>query len=377
MKRSKKRLIIFISIFFFIILINSFVYNVLNGLYLSLFLGIALIAFKYFFGLEKTRFRVAKEVVIDTSVFVFIFLLLIYFLGLIIGFAKVGNYFTLGGMRDYILPMIFTSILREILRYNYMIKSGEDRALFALGVIVFTFVDITNSIYFNGFIDNIHVFKFFALNLLPALSFNIFASYTTKKAGYKSPIIYSLVIGLYTYIIPIIPDLSEYLTSIARFLLPIIILYRVMLTVKNEDDEQISREYNKKDYISLGIATLVVIILVYFSSGYFDYYAVAIATGSMSPSINRGDVVIIKKTDDIESIEVGEVLVYDYHNHLIVHRLINKIKVEDKYYFYTKGDANKDEDSYVVEQEMVIGTTNVRIPYLGLPTVWLNELREE
>ena len=369
MKRSKKRLIIFISIFFFIILFNSFVYNELIGLKLSLFLGFALFIFNLCFGLEKSRFRVTKEVVIDTSVFLFIFLLLIYLLGIVIGYAKVGNYFTLGGMRDYILPAIFTSIIREILRYNYVVKSNNDRLLMILGIVSFTFLDVTNSIYYNGFIDTVHIFKFF--------SFNIYATYAAKVSGYKSAIIYSLVIGLYTYVLPIIPDLSEYLTSLVRFLLPIIILYRIILTVKNEDDEKLTRDYNKKDYVSLALAVLITATLVYFSSGYFKYYAIAIATGSMSPTINRGDVVIIKKTTDLDSINIGDVLVYDYHNHLIVHRLTNKIKVDNKYYFYTKGDANKDEDSYAIEEDMVIGTTSIRIPYLGLPTVWLNELREE
>ena len=377
MKRSKKRLIIFISIFFFIILFNSFVYNELIWLKLSLFLGFTLFIFNLCFGLEKSRFRVTKEVVIDTSVFLFIFLLLIYLLGIVIGYAKVGNYFTLGGMRDYILPAIFTSIIREILRYNYVVKSNNDRLLMILGIVSFTFLDVTNSIYYNGFIDTVHIFKFFSLNLLPALSFNIYATYAAKVSGYRSAIIYSLVIGLYTYVLPIIPDLSEYLTSLVRFLLPIIILYRIILTVKNEDDEKLTRDYNKKDYMSLALAVLITATLVYFSSGYFKYYAIAIATGSMSPTINRGDVVIIKKTTDLDSINIGDVLVYDYHNHLIVHRLTNKIKVDNKYYFYTKGDANKDEDSYAIEEDMVIGTTSIRIPYLGLPTVWLNELREE
>ena len=377
MKRSEKRLLVFIVIFFSLLLINSFVYSFLVGLKMPLFLGIVLLAFKLFFGLEKSRFRVTKEVVIDTCVFLFIYLLLIYLLGLVTNFARTGNYYTIGGFRDYILPIIFTAILREIIRYNYVVKSNEDKLLIALGIITFTLADISNVIYYNAFNDSVFTFKFIALTLLPAISFNAFATYVTGKAGYLSPMIYSLIIGLYVYLIPIIPDLSEYLTSIGKFLLPIIMLYRVYLTVKNEDDEKVSRDYNNKDFISLGVAALIIMTLVYFSSGYFKYYAIAIATGSMSPNINVGDVVIIKKTKDFESINPGDIIVYDYHDHLIVHRLVNKLKVDGKYYFYTKGDANKDEDGYAVEEEMVIGTTNIRIPYLGLPTVWLNELREE
>ena len=40
---------------------------------------------------------------------------------------------------------------------------------------------------------------------------------------------------------------------------------------------------------------LILIMMIYFVSGYFEFYAIAIATGSMVPNINKGDFVIINK----------------------------------------------------------------------------------
>ena len=377
MKKSKKMLLIFICILLLTILINSFVYNFLYGMRVPIFLGLVLIVFKYIFGFEKSKFRVTKDVVMDTVVFVIIYLLLFYLLGLITGFIRIGNYYTFNAMRDYVIPLILTSIFREIMRYNYLIKSNNDKLLISLSMVFFILLDISSSLYYWDFSNGLQVFKFFALYLLPAFSYNMFATYVCKNAGYKSPMIYSLIIGLFNYLIPIIPDASEYLVSITKILLPLIILYRIYITIKNESDEEISRDYNKKDYISLVVAFIIVATLVYFSSGYFTYYTIAIASGSMSPAIEKGDIVVVKKTNDYESINNGDVIVYDYHDHLIVHRLVKKVKVEGKYYFYSKGDANKDEDNYVIEEDMIIGTAKTRIPYLGLPTVWLNELREE
>ena len=177
--------------------------------------------------------------------------------------------------------------------------------------------------------------------------------------------------------LPIVPNADEYLTSVVNFLLPIILLYRLYNTIKNESDEPVERDYNKRDYITIAVSALVVIVLVYFSSGYFKYHAIAIATGSMSPSIERGDVVIVKKTTNYDDIKVGEVIAYDYHNVLVVHRLTKKLKVDDEYYFYSRGDANKDEDNYIVKQDMIEGIVKYRIPFIGMPTVWLNELWEE
>ena len=53
---------------------------------------------------------------------------------------------------------------------------------------------------------------------------------------------------------------------------------------------------------------------------------------------------------------------------------VKKIKVDGETIFYTKGDANHDIDNYKITEDMIIGTVNVKIPYIGYPTVWLNEL---
>ncbi len=377
MKRGEKWLFIFgISMLLFL-LFNSFVYNFIPGLYTSLFVGVCLVIFRFVFGFEKSNYRSTKEVVLDTLITILSFMLIYYLFGLVIGFAKVGNYFTVGGIKNYILPAIFTTILKEILRFNYLVKADNKKRLIALSLLVFIFIDIANGIYYGVFYDASHRFKFLALTLLPSISYNIYATYTTINSGYKSILIYGIIMNVYVYIVPIVPNANEYLTSLIRFLLPVILLYRVYNTVRNENDEKIERDYNKKDFIGLGIAALFVMAIVYFSSGYFTYHAIAIATGSMAPAIKRGDIVIVKKTKDYDSIQKGDVIAYDYHNVLVVHRLSKKVKVDNEYYFYSKGDANDQDDNYIVKQDMIEGTVKYRIPLIGMPTVWLNELWEE
>ena len=377
MKKGEKWLLIYGSIVLLILLFNSFVYNFLAGINMSIFIGICLIIFKIIFGFEKSSFRVTKESILDTVIVVLVFLLAFYLFGLIIGFAKTGNYFTFGGMKNYVIPVILTTIFKEILRYNYLVKSGENKKLIVFSFVIFVFVDLANSLYFGNYSDLMHSFKFLALSILPAISYNIYATYVSYYAGYKSILIYGIIIGVYGYLIPIIPNADEYLTSLVRFLLPIVLLYRLYNTIKNENDEKIERDYNKKDYITLIVAILFVGVLVYFSSGYFKYHAVAIATGSMSPAIDRGDVAVIEKTQDYENIQPGQVLAYEYHSILVVHRVSRKVKVEDGYYFYTIGDANEEEDNYILKQDMIEGVVKLKIPFIGLPTVWLNEMWEE
>ena len=95
----------------------------------------------------------------------------------------------------------------------------------------------------------------------------------------------------------------------------------------------------------------------------------------MFPKIKKGDIVIIEKFDgNFEDLEIGQVLAYRYGNVIVVHRLVNIVLDNGEYYFYTKGDANSSIDNYAIEEEMVIGTVSLKVPYIGLPTVWLNEI---
>ena len=186
--------------------------------------------------------------------------------------------------------------------------------------------------------------------------------------------IYLLVMGLYAYLFPIIPNPNEYITAIIQLILPVFLWARLRTFFKREEDSYIDRNYKKINLPTLIIPAVLTIIMVYFTSGYFKYYALAVASGSMEPKISKGDIVIVKKVDkDYDKLKIGDILVYKYNNVVIVHRIIKIIEEEGVYHFYTKGDANNSEDNYDIPVTNIIGTTNFKIPYLGYPTVWLNE----
>jgi signal peptidase len=93
---------------------------------------------------------------------------------------------------------------------------------------------------------------------------------------------------------------------------------------------------------------------------------VAIASGSMSPSLEVGDLVIIQGVPASE-IQVGDIIVYDspLFTYPVVHRVIRiQNETQDKISFITKGDANAGEDAPVSE-DSVHGRVIYRIPILG------------
>lgn len=329
-----------------------------------------------FIGIEKDRHRYIKDIIFNIVIFLLASFLVYYLFGLIIGFYKIDNYFNLYGIKTFIMPLVLSIILKEYLRYQVLKKSEESKLFIVSAIIIFIFIDITNAIYFGTFDTWYSLFMFIALTLLPSVSSNIAASYISLKVGYKPNIVWLLITKLYVYLIPIVPNPNEYILSVIRFVFPLLIASRVYMLFAKVKDEEISRDYNKsKKGIALIIPTILVIIIVYLTSGYFHYYAIAIASGSMHPQIKKGDVVIIEKvSDNYDTLKVGDIIAFKYNDVIIVHRIVNIVNENDEYYFYTKGDANNNVDNFAISEDMIIGIVNYKVPYIGLPTVWLNEL---
>lgn len=90
----------------------------------------------------------------------------------------------------------------------------------------------------------------------------------------------------------------------------------------------------------------------------FGYTFFEVATGSMSPTIEVGDIVIVKFTKDVNE---SDIIVYKDGKDFITHRLI-KIKNNE---LITKGDANNSEDKSIT-MEQVLGEVIYTVPKVGI-----------
>ena len=375
MKKGYIRLITFELIIIAILLLNSFVLSILNRYIILLFLLIILGLFKIIFGFEKDRNRYWKSICLEVIIYLLMFFLAYYLLGLLIGFYKAVNYFNLKSIKNIFIPIILLIISKEILRYMMLKKSEGSKLSIITTTILFILLDITifaGPQHFQNFFDT---FVFIATIIMPYIRKNVISSYISIHDGYKPTILFYLVMELYTYLIPIIPNPNYYIYSLIHFLAPFVLLYRLYLFYKKDLDEKIENARQNKEIIGLIPCAIIIGILVYFTSGYFRYHAIVIGSGSMVPQLYKGDVVVVeKKHNDIEKLEIGQVIAVKYENTIIVHRIAKKITVEGQTYIYTKGDANNDIDSYKVTKEMIYGAVNVRIPFIGFLPVWLRNL---
>lgn len=377
MKKSYKKLLFFDIFLILFLILNSLVLNILNNNITIMLLILLIIIFKFIFGLEKDRHRFTKDIIYDLIIVLIISFLIYYLFGIIIGFYKIDNYYSLYGICNFIVPSILLIVFKEYLRYQMLNKAEGSKLLVVITIIVFILFDISTAVYYEKFSTFFNYFLFGSLIFIPSITKNIVSSYIAIKTGYKPNFVWLLFLELYAYLIPIIPNPNEYILSIIRFIFPLVILWKVNLFFTKIVDYEIIRNYKQKNknFIITSFSILMMIVVVYFTSGYFQYYAVTIASGSMKNAINIGDVVIIEKIEDnYKNIKKGQVIAYKYNNVTIVHRVVNIINTNNKYYFYTKGDANNDIDKYAVKEEDIIGIVNFKIPYIGIPTVLVKEL---
>lgn len=96
----------------------------------------------------------------------------------------------------------------------------------------------------------------------------------------------------------------------------------------------------------------------------FGYKAYRITTDSMSPSINIGDVIIVKKVQE-EKLQAGDVITFKQQDKVITHRITHIDEQDGKKQYTTKGDNNNLEDNEKIEYSEIEGENVLTIPKLG------------
>ena len=376
MKSGEKRL--FITLLLTIIatlLLNNFVSSILSGYVTVGFLVLLTIIYVLILGFEKDRSRYWRSICLEVIIFLLAYFLVYYLSGLFFSFYKPMNYYTIQGIVKTIIPLVISIIIKEILRYVIVVRSCDTKPLLITSCIMFILLDLLGLYTLKTFITPNSTFMFLAKAFLPIASKNIACTYITYKSGYRPTVLYRLVIESYIYFLPIVPNPNEYIYALFQLIVPFILLYRVYVFYKKERDEDIVLKQYRWRILKLIPSAIIIIVLAYFTSGYFHYHAIVVGSGSMVPSIYKGDVVVIERVhENFDKIDIGEVMAVQHDGIMVVHRLVKKINVKGEWFFFTKGDANNDIDNYKITTDMIYGVVKKRIPKIGYPTVWLKNL---
>lgn len=114
-------------------------------------------------------------------------------------------------------------------------------------------------------------------------------------------------------------------------------------------------------------------IQIYKNNGEDYKPAVALYTiisPSMEPNIDVYDVIVAKKVNNMEDVEIGDVITFVSTSRIsegliVTHRVVGANLNPDGVAFVTKGDNNVTEDEGTVTQSQMIGKVIFKIPKLG------------
>ncbi len=331
-------------------------------------------------GYHKDKLTYLKKNVLRLVIIQVLFYFgLLYISGFAFGFLK--NAYSLSPLMiiNNILAPVFVVIASEIFRYiiisNNREKESTNKAIIILLTFVLILIDISSKIRLDMFTSGIRVFRIVTSVFLPSIAKNLMLTYLTYHVGYRASLIYRLVLDLYVYLVPIFPDLGEYVTSMLGLVLPFLV-YQYSSREIREYTNGADYKYNVNtfrptDLILVGVTAILICLI----SGVFPLYLLGIATGSMHPEIKVGDAVLVNKVKSDDEINKGDVIVYEHNGLNIVHRVTSKEKNnEGKIIYRTKGDANNGDDGLNITLDEINGKVIVKVPFIGYPSVWISEI---
>jgi len=105
-----------------------------------------------------------------------------------------------------------------------------------------------------------------------------------------------------------------------------------------------------------------------------NYPMASITSGSMWPSLKKGDLVMIKGVQSKDEIKIGDIVVYINPKGFTIHRVI-ELKADT---LITKGDANNINDAPIAYSEVIGKTISfkdkiVKIPKIGYISLLINK----
>lgn len=367
-------LILFCLLFF-----NVFVSKSMNVAFVVCILFVFLILNILIHRYRRPSFRGKKEALFIIAGMTIILIGAFYIIGFKTGFST--NFSVI--FKNYIATSTWvltflTLFVTEIIRYVVLgiETQGKKRYLITSFIMILCFVLVDLSVATKTFdLTSFNQFyEFFALILVQSVSKNIFLNYVSKKYGYSPCLVYRLIMDLYIYFIPITPKINIFIEAVLLLVYPYII-YMVLRSMNEQKIIEPARKNKKYDSIISLITAIVFAIIVALVSREFEYCMIAIGSGSMSGSINKGDAVIYKKYDELEDkLQAGDVLVFQKNNMIIVHRIEKVYQENGEEVYQTKGDANQKADNWTVEKTDVLGVVKMRVLLIAWPSVLLNEL---
>ncbi|MBQ7105188.1 MAG: signal peptidase I [Bacilli bacterium] len=380
MRKDKLRLYILELILLVILFTALIVSNKITYIILALVLGIYALIVKNLLKKKKIHSIYRKQVAFLMFVFGIVYLIIFYLLGIYINdFVKQPILFNFKTLYRYILPLIVIITSTEIIRSSFLSIEGKIRIFnksFDLSKI-FSFINMVliDLIIYIGVYDLTNFNDFMTAMgfiLFASISCNLYYNYVSNRYGSFGIVLYRMITVLYVYIIPIVPNIYIYFRAFLRVIYPYL-MYLFLEHTYSKTSFVVPYREKRKNIIGVTVLVVVMTLITMLISCRFRYGILVVGSDSMTGSINKGDAVIYDSYDN-QNIKKEQVIVFEKNGVKLIHRVIDIVNINGEVRYYTKGDNNEERDAGYITDSNIIGLVELRVMYVGYPTIWIRNL---
>ena len=321
----------------------------------------------------RNKYDITQSIVI----IVIIYCMIYFSLGLVFGYERSPYSHEVAAILKNLWTFISVIVFQEFTRYQLVKLSPKKIGYYALITALFIIAEIDFWNFLSNFSNNVEFFKYMSQTIVPLIVTNCLFTYLSIMSANLPATIYRCLLMLMTILLPIFPALNWLIKAMMEIVLVIIASLYVNYVDIKSSRIMTRRQVKKESVLSYIPFVIALEELVCFIIVTFKYQPIAVLSNSMLPTFARGDAVIMKKIDkkDLKKLKKGTILYYSKEGRLIVHRIVTVKHTDDgKVEATTKGDNNNANDPWVITEDDMIGTVSFMIPYIGYPSVWVNEL---
>lgn len=178
------------------------------------------------------------------------------------------------------------------------------------------------------------------------------------------------LLALLPGLLPRVPAANRFAQVFLSLLLPLLFLIALSEDWSTSTEQQ-TVPAKGRSALAWAATAVPCLVLIAFFAGWLPAYPTAIATGSMEPEIQIGDMVVMARWG-LGDIQPGDVIAVERQGRTIVHRVVEVRQEAGETRYITQGDANNAPDDEPAAQSQVEGRMIGLVPAAGRISLWFH-----
>ena len=299
---------------------------------------------------------------------------LLIFVSFFLGFGQNPTAWTPFGLAVY-FPYLLTPLLAQQFTIAYLAKTANKQKYtltLLLTSLLITMIG-TPVISYLSMNTPVAITEFLIRTFIPTLAITILSAYLAYLGGLPASLTYMAIPAFFTWFSPILPN-PPWQAQAMIIVAATAIGFLFLDTATQPLQKQVHRTLRKpKSQLPYWTAiALIGLIGVWSTTGLLGFTPTIVASTSMTPTYQVGDIAIIINVP-LKTIQKGDIIQYATPNENIVHRVIDIYPQGGALWFTTKGDANNAPDPLPVTEQQIMGKAVLTIPKLGWASIAIKE----